>query len=137
MNDKNVNSSDASIGQPMVERVLARKHELEALLASSPADNGRTQNDIATALNTVNSLLSGDLAHVPAVVLVDMNRWLENNKHLAESATPNANAANAAANASTANDDDAPPVTNANEPSNSNSTTSPIGTLGSAWSSGN
>jgi hypothetical protein len=85
MNEKTANSSDASTGQTMVARVLARKAELEQLLASA-GENTRTQNDISTALNTVNAMLSGDLENVPHVVVADMNRWLENNKHLAESA---------------------------------------------------
>lgn len=83
MNDKTINSSDASTGQPIVTRVLARKAELEAILASA-GESDRTQNDISTALDTVNAMLSGDLENVPHVVVADMNRWLEANKHLAE-----------------------------------------------------
>ncbi len=83
MNDKHVNSSDASIGQPMVSRVLARKLELETLLAGS-RETPRTENDIATALSSLEGMLSGDLAKIPHVVMAGLNRWLENNKHLAE-----------------------------------------------------
>ncbi len=68
----------------MVARVLARRSELEALLADSN-QNSRTQNDIATALSSLDGMLSGDLSNVPHVVVADLNRWLENNKHLAES----------------------------------------------------
>ncbi len=80
------NSVDASVGQPIVARVQARKTELEALLAALPGDELRVRGDINLALNTVNELLTGDLTHVPAVVCADLNRWLEHNKHVAESA---------------------------------------------------
>lgn len=80
-----VNSVDATSGQPIVARVMARKHELEALLASLPEDD-TSRGDIALALSTIDDLLTGDLHHVPAVVAVDMNRWLERNKHLGERA---------------------------------------------------
>ncbi len=82
---RSTNSVDATVGQPIVTRVLARKAELEATLAALPADALRARGDIALALNTVNDLLTGDLAHVPAVVCADMSRWLELNKHLGES----------------------------------------------------
>ena len=43
---QNINSVDATIGQPMIDRVLARKLELETLLAalprSSPAISSRS-----------------------------------------------------------------------------------------------
>jgi hypothetical protein len=79
-----INSVDATSGQPMVKRVLARKLELETLLEALPEDDIQTRGDISLALSTISDLLTGDLAHVPAVVLVDMNRWLERNKHVAE-----------------------------------------------------
>lgn len=63
---------------------MARKAELEALLDGLAEDDLGTQGDIYRALATINDLLTGDLANVPAVVAVDMNRWLERNKHLAE-----------------------------------------------------
>jgi hypothetical protein len=81
-----LNSVDATIGQPMVARVIARKQELETLLASLSMDDIRTRGDIGLALSTIGELLTGDLTHVPPVVVADMNRWLERNKHLAESA---------------------------------------------------
>ncbi len=82
---QHVNSVDATAGQPMVARVMSRKHELEASLAALPA-NDHSRGDIELALSTINELLTGDLSNVPAVVVADMNRWLERNKHLAESA---------------------------------------------------
>jgi len=82
-----VNSVDTTVGLPIVSRVMARKHELEALLASLPDDDVRTRGDIELALSTINELLTGDLAAVPAVVVASMSRWLELNKHVAESAS--------------------------------------------------
>jgi hypothetical protein len=84
---RTVNSVDATMGQPIVARVMARKAELEALLAGLPADDINTRGDIGLALSTISELLTGDIAHVPAVVAADMNRWLERNKHLAERAS--------------------------------------------------
>jgi hypothetical protein len=84
---RTVNSVDATVGQPIVIRVMARKTELEALLAALPAEDINTRGDIGLALSTINELLTGDLASVPAVVAADMNRWLERNKHLAERAS--------------------------------------------------
>ena len=83
---RHVNSVDATIGQPLIARVMARKAELESLLAALPSDDVRTRGDITLALTTIEQLMTGDLEHVPAVVAADMNRWLEHNKHLAESA---------------------------------------------------
>lgn len=83
---RHVNSVDATTGQPIVARVMARKAELEALLDELPEGDLSTQGDIYLALATINELLTGDLANVPAVVGVDMNRWLERNKHLGERA---------------------------------------------------
>lgn len=79
-----VNSVDASAHQPLVERVTARTRELETLLAALPEDAGTVREEIATALATVKPMLTGDLSKVPAVVMVDLNRWLERNKHVGE-----------------------------------------------------
>jgi hypothetical protein len=81
---RHLNSVDATTGQPIVARVMARRGELEALLEALPEGDLGTQGDIYRALATINDLLTGDLANVPAVVVVGMNRWLERNKHLAE-----------------------------------------------------
>ena len=83
---RHVNSVDATTGQPIVARVMARKAELEALLDGLPEADVATQGDIYLALATINDLLTGDLENVPSVVVADMNRWLERNKHLAERA---------------------------------------------------
>lgn len=86
--ERHVNSVDATSGQPMVARVTARKQELEALLAALDPADVKGRDDINLALATIGDLLTGDLEHVPAVVVVDMNRWLERNKHLAERVPP-------------------------------------------------
>jgi hypothetical protein len=81
-----VNSVDATMGQPIVARVMARKLELETILAAMPESNLLARSNIELALGTINVLLTGDLTKVPAVVVADMSKWLEHNKHLAESA---------------------------------------------------
>ena len=83
---QNINSVDATIGQPMIDRVLARKLELETLLAALPADDRHVHLEIDQALTSINALLTGDLKQVPPVVVADMNRWLERTKHVAETA---------------------------------------------------
>ncbi len=83
---RHVNSSDATMGRPIAERVMARKQELETLLAGLDQADTRTRGDIEIALSTVEELLTGDLTHIPPVVASDLSRWLEHNKHLAESA---------------------------------------------------
>jgi hypothetical protein len=83
---KVMNSTDATIGQPIVARVQARQQELATALAAVPDDNGHLHAEITLALDTVHSLLSGDLQNIPPVVAADMNRWLERNKHVAETA---------------------------------------------------
>jgi hypothetical protein len=83
---RHLNSVDATAGQPIVTRVMARQRELEAALAALPDDETRERGDLALALSTVEELLTGDLAHVPPVVARSMSRWLEGSKHLAENA---------------------------------------------------
>jgi hypothetical protein len=82
--ERPVNSVDATAHQPIVDRVMARKEELEQLLATV-AEDDRSREDIALALSTIEPLLTGDLSRVPAVVAADLNRWLERNKHVGES----------------------------------------------------
>jgi hypothetical protein len=81
-----VNSVDATVGQPIVDRVMARKYELEAVLASLDVQDARERGDLELALSTIGELLTGDLEHVPSVVTRNMNRWLEATKHLGETA---------------------------------------------------
>jgi hypothetical protein len=80
-------STDATRGQPLAARVLARKDELEdALVELGPRDTVQRQA-IETALATVYALLTGDIAHPSDVVAAGLNRWLERNKHLAQDIT--------------------------------------------------
>ena len=79
-----LNSSDATVGQPLVLRVQQRKAELEALQWNLAEDDLQTRSAIDLALATIAPLLTGDLEHIPAVVNADLSRWLERNKHVAE-----------------------------------------------------
>jgi len=73
---------DATVGQPIVARVMTREHQLEAILAALPANDLRERADVNLALGTIGELLTGDLTAVPPIVVADMSRWLEHNKHL-------------------------------------------------------
>lgn len=81
------NSTDATRGQPLAARVLARKDELEDALADCGHHEVLVRTAIQTALATVYSLITCDLAHPAAVVAQSLNRWLERNKHLAQEIT--------------------------------------------------
>lgn len=81
------NTTDATRGQPLPMRVLARKNELEDALADCSPRDVLLRTAIETALATVYSLLTGDFAHPNDVVAREMNRWLERNKHLAQEIT--------------------------------------------------
>lgn len=87
---RHINSVDATTGQPMVERITARKLELEALLAGLPESDQDTRKDIDATLAAINGLLTGDLTNVPPVVVADMNRVLERSKHIGERAPADA-----------------------------------------------
>ncbi|MBA3458469.1 MAG: hypothetical protein H0T46_00795 [Deltaproteobacteria bacterium] len=82
--ERHVNSVDATAHQPLVARVMERKHELETLLAALDTSDVHSKQDIEAALGAVEPMLSGDLDNVAAVVMVDLNRWLERSKHLGE-----------------------------------------------------
>jgi hypothetical protein len=81
--DSKLNSTDATRGQPLVARVLARKDELEDMLADVDPRDTLLRQAIETALATVYMLMTGDLVHPPDVVARALTRWLERNKHLA------------------------------------------------------
>jgi len=81
------NSVDATRGQPLAMRVLARKDELEDALAELGPYDVVERQAIETALATVYLLMTGDLAHPSAVVARDLNCWLERNKHLGQEIT--------------------------------------------------
>lgn len=87
MSSKLENTTDATRGQPLWMRVLARKDELEDALAELGPHDGVERQAIETALATVYLLMTGDLAHPSDVVVRDLNRWLERNKHLAQKIT--------------------------------------------------
>ncbi len=97
-----INSSDATTGQPMVLRILARKEELEGRLLTLRTDDLHARQEIYNALATIGELLTGDLEHIPPIVVADMSRWLERNKHVAESAVPPAQFEDFAAEATAA-----------------------------------
>lgn|GEM_PF-2644957 len=77
------NSTDATIGQSLKVRVELRKAELEKALAS-PATSERVRGELTVALGEVIGLLTGDLDRIPKVVGVELNAWLEANKHVDE-----------------------------------------------------
>lgn len=87
MSDKLENSVDATRGQPLAMRVLARKDELEDALAELGPHDVVERQAIETALATVYQLMTGDLAHPSAIVARDLTRWLERNKHLGQEIT--------------------------------------------------
>jgi len=82
-----LNSTDATRGQPLAARVLARKNELEDALADLGPHDTPLRQALETALATVYSLMTGDLAHPSDVVAQGLSRWLERNKHLAQELT--------------------------------------------------
>lgn len=81
------NTTDATRGQPLAARVLARKDELEDALPDLGPHDGMLRVAIETALATVYALMTGDLAHPSDVIAQDLSRWLERNKHLAQDIT--------------------------------------------------
>jgi hypothetical protein len=97
MSGKIENSVDATRGQPLAARVLARKDELEEALAELSPYDSIERHAIETALATVYLLMTGDLAHPSEVVARDLNRWLERNKHLGQEITRRKQAARLAA----------------------------------------
>jgi hypothetical protein len=81
------NSVDATRGQPLALRVLARKDELEDALAELGPHDVIERQAIETALTAVYFLITGDLAHPPECVARTLNRWLERHKHLGQEIT--------------------------------------------------
>lgn len=85
--EKLENSVDATRGQPLASRVLARKDELEDALAELGPHDAMERHAIESALATVYLLMTGDLAHPSSVVARDLSLWLERNKHLGQEIT--------------------------------------------------
>jgi len=77
------NTTDATRGQPLAARVLARKAELEDAIADVAPYEVQRRTTLETALATVYALMTGDLAHPSDVIGRALNNWLERNKHLA------------------------------------------------------
>jgi len=77
------NTTDATRGSSLRARVTARKEELERAFATLAPDD-RARRDVEGALNEVSGLLTGDLDHIPPVVAMELNNWLEANKHINE-----------------------------------------------------
>lgn len=83
ISDTETNTTDATVGQSLRDRVAARTAELEAAIADPDTDE-RVRNDCQTALDQVQGMLTGDLDEIPRVVSASLNMWLEANKHLDE-----------------------------------------------------
>lgn len=83
LNQRIENTTDATRGQPLCARILARKNELEDALVDCGRRETLRRTAIETALATVYALMTGDLVHPPQVVARALNAWLERNKHLA------------------------------------------------------
>jgi hypothetical protein len=81
------NTTDATRGQPLAARVLARKDELEDALAELSHHDALERHTIETALATIYALMTGDLAHPSDVVARNLNAWLERHKYLAQDIT--------------------------------------------------
>ena len=81
------NSTDATQHEPLAMRARARRAELATILEKLPADALRTRGDITLALSTIDSMLTGDTAHLTESNASDINVWLEESKHLGETPT--------------------------------------------------
>jgi hypothetical protein len=82
LNGKIENTTDATRGQPLAARILARKNELEDALADCGPHDASQRHVIETALTTVYMLMTGDLVHPPRVVAQALSAWLERNKYV-------------------------------------------------------
>ena len=78
------NSTDATRGEPLHVRAEKRKAELEAALAKLPVEDLRARNDIEVVLGSFTTLLTGNVEHLSDTTASELNRLLENSKHLAE-----------------------------------------------------
>jgi hypothetical protein len=87
LSDKLENTTDATRGQPLAARILARKNELEDALAELGPHDTYERQAIETALAGVYALMTGDLAHPSDVVARHLSAWLERNKYLAQDVT--------------------------------------------------
>jgi hypothetical protein len=76
------NTVDATRGQPLAIRILARKDELEDALAELALHDTLERQAIETALAAVYMAMTGNLAHPSTALAFELNRWLERTKYL-------------------------------------------------------
>jgi hypothetical protein len=79
---KNAKAHESQHGNPLAERVLARKSELEAVLAGMDDTETVERSAIESAIATADALLTGDIEHPADVVAHDLANWLERNKNI-------------------------------------------------------
>ena len=77
-------STDASRGQLLAARVLARKNELEDALGALGPHDELERDAIENALAHIYALITCDLAHPSPLVARQLSSWLERNKYLAD-----------------------------------------------------
>ena len=75
-------SSKIDVGVPLVERVLARMLELDAVLERTSDRSSMLAHAIDTALATAESLVTGDIEHPSEVVSRALVRWLDSTRNL-------------------------------------------------------
>jgi hypothetical protein len=78
------NTTDSTRGEPLALRAQKRKAELERALEKLPAEDARARSDINIAVSSIDGLLTGDVEHLSDATAAELNRLLENSKHLAE-----------------------------------------------------
>jgi len=83
LNSKVENTVEATRGQPLIARVLARKIELEDALADCAPHEEVQRSAIQTALAAIYGLMTGDLVHPSSVVARALSAWLERHKYVA------------------------------------------------------
>jgi hypothetical protein len=79
---KRAKTHESLHGNPLAERVMARKSELEGALAGMDETETVERVAIETAIATADSLLTGDIEHPADVVAHDLANWLERNKNI-------------------------------------------------------
>ena len=82
LSDRLENTVDATRGQPLAARVLARKIELEDALADLGSHDLIEREAIEEALHALYFLMPGDIAHPAPNVGRALSDWLERNKHV-------------------------------------------------------
>jgi hypothetical protein len=78
LNGKIETTTDATRGQPLLARVLARTDELEDALADCGESPGLRRTALQAALATAHALMAGQAASTAPA----LSAWLERNKHL-------------------------------------------------------